>query len=338
MALLKASSKKIWRAIQLTVWIIGLVILYLLLFQPRIGVLVFWNILIPVAPLLFVLSVGVWRNVCPLAITNLLPRHFGFSKRKHLSVTQLGILNLIGILMLYIIVPLRHAIFNNNGVATGLMIITMACIGFTLSFFYEWKSAWCSGLCPIHPVEKLYGSNVLFKTGNAHCVSCEMCVIPCPDSTQNMQPNKTQKHWLLRFNAWLIIGGLPGFIYGWFHVPDISSGNLYFKEIINNYTYPIIGLMISLSLYTILFYGIKKSYHQKLVAVFAAASVSCYYWYRIPSLVGLGGFANDGLLINLSSFISIWQIKFLTSLTTLFFFYWLVFRAPNKKSWSIRPF
>jgi len=244
-----------------------------LLFHPKTGIFIFWNILIPIAPLLFVLAAGVWRNICPLGITNLLPRHLGLSKRKHLSITQLGILNLIGIVSLYLIVPLRHALFNNNGVATGIMIIIMAAIGFTLGFFYEWKSAWCSGMCPIHPVEKLYGSNVLFRTGNAHCASCENCVVPCPDSTQNMQPNKTQKHRLHQFNTWLIVGGLPGFIYGWFQVPDNTITTFTLHDFISYYASPFIGLLISIIVYTILYFSIKKIHHQKLVSIFAAASV-----------------------------------------------------------------
>lgn len=338
MALLSSESRKIWRVLQFLVWIVGLVILYLLLFQPSIGVLVFWNILIPVAPLLFVLAVGVWRNVCPLGITNLLPRHFGLSKKRHLTVTQLGIFNFIGILLLFSIVPLRHAIFNNDGVATGILIIVMAAIGFTLGFFFEWKSAWCSGLCPIHPVEKLYGSNVLFRTGNAHCASCENCVIPCPDSTQNMQPIKTQKHFLHRLNAWLIVGGLPGFIYGWFHVPDEINTVLTLNNFIQFYSLPVLGLAITISIYTILFYTLNTKHHQKLVAVFAAASVSCYYWYRIPALFGFGQFAADGLLIDLTTIVPIWTISTLTIATTIFFTYRLVLSDPNKKSWSKRPF
>jgi hypothetical protein len=43
------------------------------------------------------------------------------------------------VIALYVIVPLRHAVLNNNGVATGLMIVAMAAIGITLGFFMNGK-------------------------------------------------------------------------------------------------------------------------------------------------------------------------------------------------------
>ena len=67
---LSTQSKSIWKAAQAAVWLVGAVILTCLLFFPPVGLLLFWNILIPVAPALFVLAVGVWRNVCPLATKN----------------------------------------------------------------------------------------------------------------------------------------------------------------------------------------------------------------------------------------------------------------------------
>ena len=65
-------SLTIWRLLQVLVWIVGLVIFLALIFYPSIGLLLFWNILIPVAPALLVVATGVWRNICPLSTTNLL--------------------------------------------------------------------------------------------------------------------------------------------------------------------------------------------------------------------------------------------------------------------------
>ena len=133
----------IWRIVQALFWLIGVVILSCLLFFPALGIMLFWNILIPVAPALLVVSTGLWRNVCPLATTNLLPRRFGLSKKKKLTPKQSGVFSLIAIVALYVIVPLRHAVFNTNGPATAVLIITMVLAGGILGFFYEWKSAWC---------------------------------------------------------------------------------------------------------------------------------------------------------------------------------------------------
>lgn len=333
---LSPHSILIWRIAQTAVWLVGATILTCLLFFPTLGILLFWNILIPVAPALFVVAVGLWRNVCPLATTNLLPRKLGLSKRKKLSATQLGKLNLIAVIALYIIVPLRHAVFNNSGIATGLMIVSMAVVGISLGFFYDWKSAWCSGLCPVHPVEKLYGGNVLLSLPNANCDQCINCVIPCPDSTPNLHPKISAKTVYHKITGLLIIGGLPGFIWGWYHVPDehtITS----LSTFLSVYIIPLIGLAVTLVAYLILSNLIAAKHERKLISIFAASGVSCYYWYRLPALLGFGKFADDGLLISLRNILPAWSVFVMIICTTVFFFYWLVFRERNNRSWVIRP-
>ncbi len=333
---LSFKSILIWRTIQFAVWLAGVAILFCLIFYPSTGILLFWNILIPIAPAVLVIATGAWRNVCPLATTNLLPRHYKWSRGKKLSAKQLGKLNLVAVLALYLIVPLRHAVFNVNGPATAALVISMAFTGFGLGFIYEWKSVWCSGLCPVHPVEKLYGGNVLMPLPNAHCSACMNCVIPCPDSTPNMNPAISGKNIHQRVSAFLIIGGLPGFIWGWFHVPD--EGKLAgFHSLASVYTLPVSGLLVS-----VLIYGLMSGIPwiaagKKLVPVFAAAAVSAYYWFRIPSLFGFGHFAKDGLLVDLSADFPSWTVTVLTTGLSIFFFYWLVFRKPNHNSWLIRP-
>lgn len=333
---LSQRSMFLWRAVQSAVWLIGAFILFCLLFYPSLGLLLFWNILIPVAPALFVVAVGVWRNVCPLATTNLLPRHLGYSKKRKLSAAQLGVLNLVAVFLLYAIVPLRHAVFNNSGPATGILILTLAATGVVLGFFYEWKSAWCSGLCPVHPVEKLYGSNVLLSMPNAHCSQCQNCVIPCPDSTPNIHPGVSKKNLVQQLNGLMVIGGLPGFIWGWFHVPDETVA-LNISKLVSVYEMPLLGFATTFNLYIILSLVFSAKYERRLVSIFAAAGVSCYYWYRIPALLGFGEFGSDGLLFNLGQQLPAWSMPVLTTLTTVFFFYWLVVRPQNKQSWVIRP-
>lgn len=333
---LSSRSVLIWRIVQAAAWSVGAVILFCLFFFPSLGLQLFWNILIPVAPALLVIATGVWRNICPLATTILLPKHLGFSKGKKLSSTQSGKLNLIGVIALYTIVPLRHAVFNHNGLATAVLIISMALTGIILGFIYESKSAWCSGLCPVHPVEKLYGQNTLISLPNAHCGECMKCVVPCPDSTPNITPNSSTKTSWHEISGLLIIGGLPGFIWGWFHIPDelhITKISAFFEV----YKLPLIGFAATFIIYLMLSGMIQARYERKLIAFSAASAVSCYYWYRIPSLLGFGNFGNDGLLINLRNALPGWSIDATTIITTLFFFFWLVIRKQNKASWVIRP-
>ena len=325
-----------WRVAQAAFWLVGATILTCLLCFPAIGIVLFWDMLIPVAPALLVIAPGLWRNVCPLATTNLMPGRLGLSKRKKLTAKQSGIFGLLAVVALYLIVPLRHAVFNTNGPATAMLIIAMAVTGVSLGFFYEWKSAWCSGLCPIHPVEKLYGANVFLTVPNAQCDKCMHCVAPCPDSTANLNPGSSKKTIWNRASALLITGGLPGFIWGWFHVPDAASITS-ISSFFSVYEMPMAGLVFTLAMYSFLSAIIPNKYERKQSGLFAAAAVSCYYWYRIPALFGFGSWGRDGLLVDLSKILSAWAITGITLALTIFFFYRLFIAEKNRKSWLFRP-
>jgi len=330
---LSQNSIVIWRIVQTLVWLIGVFIVINLIFYPETGIHLFWNILIPIAPLLLVVAVGIWRNVCPMASTALFSRHMGLSKRKKLSIKQIGRLNFIAIIALFIIVPLRHVIFNLSGMATAILILSLAIIAITVGLIYEWKSAWCSGLCPIHPVEKLYGLNSKLELPNAHCNQCYKCVTPCPDSTPGITPLSSTKTMYHKLTGMLTVGAFPGFVWGWFQVQD-SQGIAELNQLITIYKFPCIGALASL----IIFIFLKKYINKHiLIKLFSAVAVSCYYWFRIPALFGYGLFPGDGMLIDLSRSIPEWSMNFIVFGFTAFFFWWLIFSKQHINSWAVRP-
>ena len=261
---LSSKSLRIWRIAQMSVWIIGAAIIFNLIFYPELGIHLFWNILIPIAPLLLVVSTGLWRNICPMASTSLFPRHLKLSKRKKITMASTGKLNLIGVLALFVLVPLRHVLFNQNGWATAILLFSLGMIAIIVGLRYEWKSAWCSGLCPVHPVEKLYGLKNKLKLPNAHCNQCHRCIVVCPDKTAGINPLTTKKTTYHKLVGFLMVGGFPGFVWGWFQVPDYSNLATW-GELLNIYKLPILGLMVT----GILFLILRKFVQEKtLVAIF----------------------------------------------------------------------
>jgi hypothetical protein len=330
---LSQRSTLIWRIVQILVWLVGAAILLNLIFFPIIGIHLFWNILIPVAPALLVVAVGLWRNVCPMASNALFPRHMGLSQKKKLTVAQSAKLNLIAVIALFLIVPLRHVIFDTNGLATAILIISLAAIAIIMGLLFEWKSGWCSGLCPVHPVEKLYGLNNSLSLPNAHCDNCYRCVTPCPDSTPGINPMSSKKTLPHKIAGFLMVAAFPGFVWGWFQVPDYA-GIIDFEQFISVYKLPLIGLLVSSALFLILKGFLKE---RTMTAVFSAAAVSCYYWFRLPALFGFGIFPEDGMLIDLSNSIPEWSITATVIVTTLFFFWWIVLRKQNLIEWAKRP-
>lgn len=326
-----------WRIAQLLVGILGLGIFLSLIFLPEIGIHAFWNVLIPVAPALLVVSAGLWRNICPLASTSLLSRHFGLARNKKLKVSQQGKLQLVSVILLLLIVPLRHTLLDTNGPATALVIGLLALIAIVVGYRYDWKSAWCSGLCPIHPVEKLYGRKSLFEMPNAHCKSCVNCVSICPDSSPSSRSlSKKKKISIRKLAENLMVGGFPGYVWGWFHVQDYSNGEGW-NHLISTYAYPFISMAITLILFLTMKKMLDKKYQKILINLFAAAAVSIYYWYRLPALLGFGIIEGDGILVDLSQTLPVWIPNLLQIITTLFFMWWIVFNKKEMTSWLIRP-
>lgn len=322
-----------WRIVQILVWMAGAAIVFNLIFFPALGIHLFWNILIPVAPAILVLAVGVWRNICPMASSALFPNHKGISKRRKINIKQSGILNLIGVTSLFIIVPLRHAIFDRNGLATALLILSIAIVSIISGLFFEWKSVWCSGLCPVHPVEKLYGLQNKFSVPNMHCTSCNQCVVPCPDSTPGINPLSAKKTDYHKIAGFLMVGAFPGFIWGWFHVPDYE-GLTNTQQLIEIYKLPLLGLIATSLLFMLLKYFLNKKI---VISLFSASAVACYYWFRVPALLGYGIFPGDGMLVDLTATLPEWFVTILSMLLAIFFFWWIVISKKNKNSWLIRP-
>ena len=71
---------RLWQAIRLGS-VLGYFALVVTLFvRPQTGLFVFFGIIVPLLPGLFLIAPGVWRNFCPMAATNQVPRLFGFSR------------------------------------------------------------------------------------------------------------------------------------------------------------------------------------------------------------------------------------------------------------------
>lgn len=325
-----------WKILQAVLWLTGIALLLIMFFEPPTGVTLFWNILIPAAPALLVIGTGVWRNICPLGTTALLPDRAGLSKKLKLSSSGRAVYHLIGVILLLLIIPLRHVLFNTDGQATALIILALGIPAVITGFVYERKSGWCSGLCPVHPVEKLYGSGVAFSLPNAHCNECVKCSVPCPDSTTVKSPFLNHNSVVTRATELLLAGGFPGYVWGWFHVPDYT-GLQGWNNLDTIYGYPVTGALATMLLYLLLTWFFQSHNKGTIISLFAAAAVSCYYWFRLPILFGFGKLNTNGMLVDLSSSLPGWSMTALTIVTTGFFFWWLVIRKKRKISWSLRP-
>ncbi|HJO27531.1 MAG TPA: ferredoxin [Planctomycetota bacterium] len=351
---LTPTARRTWRLIQLAVLALGLAIWLALMFRPPVGLHAFWNVLIPVAPALVAVAPGLWRNICPLASTALLPRHLGLSRRIKLSSRGQDLLALFGLAALLLIVPLRHVVLDLNGPATALTIALLAALAVSLGLTFEWKSGWCSGACPVHPVEKLYGTRPALVLDNAHCTSCEHCSDPCPDSTEAMTPLKNNGARLRPYLGTLLVGGFPGYIWGWFQVPDYAGASGW-EHTPQAYAWPFGCLAISLAVYLLAGRLLAVNPEQGpdeagasagsqrgefLARLFACAAIACYYYYRLPALFGFGPFPGDGMLVDLREVLPAGFPVLSRVLTSGLCLWWFLLRqraGGTPRTWSRRP-
>ncbi|MBC8203742.1 MAG: hypothetical protein H8E91_07930 [Planctomycetes bacterium] len=335
--MLSALETKIWAYIRRTVWLLSLCMVVALFIWPTVGLHAFWDVLIPIAPALVALFPGVWRNICPAATMSQFARHRNMSKRKKLSIKTHGWFVLTSVVLLLLIIPLRHTYFDLNGPATGVFLIVATLIAICFTFVFDGKSGWCASLCPVHQVEKLYGQKPAATVGNAHCSSCSKCVTGCPDSTPAPSPHLGGKTWPRRAAAFGLIGCFPGYVWGWFQVQDYATLSEGLSHIVPTYMIPIAGGGVTLALYALFISAVPMQKRKTIDRFFAAAAISCYYWYRIPWLFGFSKFDGNGMLIDLSETIPQAAIQILPYFTTAFWVWWLAIKRNGLRAWMPRP-
>ena len=327
-----------WRFVQALSLALGIGELVLLFAAPSVGVHLLWNVLIPLAPLVFMLAPGVWRNVCPLSVVSQLPRRFRIQSARQLSYRWQVAAIAIGWAALLLIVPMRHLWFDRSGPLTAVILIILGSSALLLGSLFDGKSGWCSTCCPVHIVEKLYGHRTALPVRNAHCDTCTQCVAVCPD-------RQTGPDRLIRPKGSLdareaightMVGGFAGYVFGWFQCPDFVS--LTTATIIAAYAWPLGGMTASLAAY-VLFVKFLRLPPIQLSKVFAAAAIAIYYWFRIPMLFGFGRFGNDGCLVNLTGQVPTAIIGAVQVAVLFLIFAWLVRGLVPARPWmtQVRP-
>jgi hypothetical protein len=303
--------------------VVGVVLIGLLLFWPAVGMPLMWSLLIPVAPALVAIAPGLWRNICPMATFHMLPQKLGISRNRKMPEWGAAALSLISMTLLFVVVPVRHLGLNLDGTLTAMMLLLAAAVAWVMGSLFEMRSGWCTSLCPIHPVERLYGTKPAFAFKNARCDLCEACSNPCPDSTPEMTPTVSSPTKLQGFIGTFLVGSFPGFVWGWYQVQDYSADQIDMQAITTAFGWPLGACLATYAVFKMAEYVLRHKGDALAVLqrVFAAAAISTYYWYRLPGPASL---------------LPDWFPLVSHIVTTLFFFYFMVFRSP-KVSWLTRP-
>jgi NADPH-dependent 2,4-dienoyl-CoA reductase/sulfur reductase-like enzyme/ferredoxin len=247
----------------------------LLWLRPQLGQTLFWGITVPLLPLVFFVAPGLWRNLCPLAATNQLPRLGGFTRGIAQSERARELAYPIGIALFFALVVGRKLLFDDSAEATSILVIGALAGAFAGGLVFKGKSGWCSSICPLLPVQRLYGQTPFVTVPNTHCQPCVGCAKNCYDFNPRIAWLADQydnaRHYAgyRRFFA----GVLPGFILAFYLVP---AGNVAGMGLMT------LGYMgLSLAIYTA-FDVLLKARQNEVPVLFAAAALNIYYWFAAP--------------------------------------------------------
>lgn len=285
-----------WRTAQAVGLALTVVLLTGLWAAPQPTLRVLWYAVIPLLPAVFLVQPGLWRNVCPLATLSTLPGRR--TRGLKLDARALRWAAPAGVALLALLVPARRFLFNVDGSALAAVIVAVAVLALVSGFVFERKAGFCNAICPVLPVERLYGQRPLARVGTAHCPSCSLCTTRgCLDVSaekalpQLLGPARRSTRWLLTpYGAFA--AAFPGFVLAYSVIPDVApveAGRVYLVVAAGA-----VGSYVAVA-------GLVLVAHLPAGAALpglGALALGIYYWYGASAIAdawGLGTGAVHGL-------------------------------------------
>lgn len=303
------NAHPLWGIARLIGVLLTVVLMVGLVLRPELSLHLLWNMVIPILPAVFLINPLLWRNVCPLATLN----EVGGKRRdtpapsQRLLVVGWG----VGIALLVLMVPARHFLFNVQGVVLAWTIGGVAALALAMGFGASRRAGFCNTLCPVLPVEKLYGQSPLLKLGTSRCMDCNRCTATgCIDlagrkSLAQSLPAPRRGLWLLS-PVGIFVAIFPGFIYGYFITDDgpLSTALA---------TYGTIALWSGVSLALVFtFAQITRLRAAVMLPILGGLSLGIYYWFAAPKLAdayGASAMVGAGLRVGLLALIAFWIVR-----------------------------
>ena len=253
----------------------------LLVVRPATGLYVMWRVIAPVLPLLLILGPGLWRNACPLAAGNQLPRLLRFTRavKPPSWLKQHGYL--VAVIGFLGIVSSRRVVFDHNGPATAAVLGGALFVAFVGGTIFAGKSGWCSSICPLFPVQRLYGQTPFVTSPNSHCRPCVGCAKNCYDFNPKVAYQADMHDDDPRWTAprKFFAGCFPGVVVGYWTVTDTRPGILY----LTFFAY----VLVSAGSFFAIEALVPWLTASRLAVVYGATALSTFYWFGAPGVAGV---------------------------------------------------
>ena len=250
--------------------------------QPALALTLFWGIAVPVLPLVFWIMPGLWRNLCPLAATNQLPRLFGFSFSFELPNGIRRYATVIGILLLLIAVPLRKILLNDDAFAVSVLIILAMSLALLGGIIFKGKSGWCGSFCPLLPVQRLYAQTPAVVIPNSHCQPCVGCTRNCYDFNPKVAylADIYDSDPVYGADRKFFAGLMPGLLLAYFTLDYLPQHQTWWELYLQFGFYCLVGV----GSYHMLEAFIKITSH-KITAIYAMISINIFYFFAVPIMI-----------------------------------------------------
>jgi hypothetical protein len=258
------------------------VFLLLLTMEPELGARLLWYAAVPLLPAVFLVNAELWRNVCPLATLSSLRER---AVIRPLTRRWAGRSATVGLVLFFALVPARHTLFNDSGRATAILVGAAALAAVLAGFVFDRKAGFCNSVCPILPVERLYGQRPMISVANARCAPCRACT---HQACFDLNPERSalvslgaaggDRTWVLSPFAVFALA-LPGFVAAYSTAPE-SLG----LEGLGVYAALLGGAVVSWGLLATAFTTLSTKPARALVVV-AALAVGTYYWFTPATVV-----------------------------------------------------
>ncbi len=264
-----------WRAVRVVSVAVYLALVTGLFVRPAGALFAFFQVIVPLLPLVFFVAPGLWRNICPLAAVNQAPRVFGFTRaftppawmRRHGFV--------IAFVLFFGITSARIAVFNTNGRATGILLAATIASAFLGGVLFTGKSGWCSSICPLLPLQRAYGQTPFVRVPNSHCQPCVGCTKNCydykPQVAYQADMRDADSNWVSPRK--LFVAALPGFVLGFFTLA--ASNHLETAQVYERLAVYSAGGIASFYLLDALLPVTSRM----LTAIYPTAAINIFYWY-----------------------------------------------------------
>jgi NADPH-dependent 2,4-dienoyl-CoA reductase/sulfur reductase-like enzyme/ferredoxin len=278
----KGISIRAWWGVRIGSLVASLVVAALLIVSPHDGLFVMWKIVIPLLPLLFLVAPGVWRNLCPLAASNQTPRALGLTRglTPPAWFKEYGYVVAIGLFVLFVVG--RKAGLDDSGPASALLLLGALAGGFTGGMYLKGKSGWCSSICPLLPVQRIYGQTPFLLVGNSHCQPCVGCTTNCydfnPKAAYLADLNSQDPYWAgyRKF----FVAAFPGLVLAFFKVPE-APDSIPVIEMVGRVA---LYMAVSVASFVLLESFVKVTTH-KLTTLYGALAFNIFYWFGAPNFV-----------------------------------------------------